>query len=613
MQGEPGADAQTIGTHHWRAWLRRGLVMVSGCAVALSTMTVPAPAAAVEDPVSWTGTIQTRWFFVDSDPSNPEGRVLEFRGSATYSSLEDLGDGGYGAIVDLAGTETDSQPVPYNCRTDATVATSGRYVDPADPAGTTAGAALSLRVSDRGVLFSPHLLVVDYASTTHCEGFDPTSWTGHATSGGFASGETWSAPLTDDTDPDPGRFTGQMDWTLDAMPDGHKPLGRLSSYAFSVSYDLRPDRPLPDDDADGIFNAADNCPLVRNTDQLDADADGTGDLCEVAMIAVDDSIEAQTRAGGDTIAIHVLGNDVGDGLQLLTGYPLTGPTGGPPIGSVTLSAGSLLWSVPTTADGKPRLGVHFLGYEARDQYGNRDTAVVKVRLFDCATLTTGVLSTEEWARLGWRQGYCFDGARVWGKGAHSTPTDNADRINIILGALGFEQRWTTPIIPKPHVGSRYGWTLGIRNTYKPPRLQFCVGVPEASLKAAMRAMTRSAVIAAGRWLTGRTLSGTKTEVIDAIFDAMDAFSPRPCWTTNQVAANLSVEPNGRFVYSHDYGRSKGGYKHTFRLRYSSGATHPVTYTDGARIVWRGDWRRPISIRWTCQAHTACKPKIEGQG
>jgi len=35
-----------------------------------------------------------------------------------------------------------------------------------------------------------------------------------------------------------------------------------------------------DSDADGVFDSVDNCPLVMNADQLDADADGTGDACD---------------------------------------------------------------------------------------------------------------------------------------------------------------------------------------------------------------------------------------------------------------------------------------------------------------------------------------------
>jgi len=36
----------------------------------------------------------------------------------------------------------------------------------------------------------------------------------------------------------------------------------------------------PDDDNDGILDAADNCPLVSNASQTDTDGDGLGDACD---------------------------------------------------------------------------------------------------------------------------------------------------------------------------------------------------------------------------------------------------------------------------------------------------------------------------------------------
>ncbi len=37
---------------------------------------------------------------------------------------------------------------------------------------------------------------------------------------------------------------------------------------------------VPDSDGDGVFDDGDNCPLVSNPDQADADGDGMGDLCD---------------------------------------------------------------------------------------------------------------------------------------------------------------------------------------------------------------------------------------------------------------------------------------------------------------------------------------------
>ena len=35
-----------------------------------------------------------------------------------------------------------------------------------------------------------------------------------------------------------------------------------------------------DDDGDGIIDSEDNCPLISNSDQLDTDGDGMGDVCD---------------------------------------------------------------------------------------------------------------------------------------------------------------------------------------------------------------------------------------------------------------------------------------------------------------------------------------------
>jgi hypothetical protein len=51
----------------------------------------------------------------------------------------------------------------------------------------------------------------------------------------------------------------------------------------------------PDVDNDGVLNEADNCPLVANPDQADADGDGLGDVCDPCPF------DAENDADGDGI------------------------------------------------------------------------------------------------------------------------------------------------------------------------------------------------------------------------------------------------------------------------------------------------------------------------
>ncbi|MBN1875336.1 MAG: right-handed parallel beta-helix repeat-containing protein [Anaerolineae bacterium] len=51
---------------------------------------------------------------------------------------------------------------------------------------------------------------------------------------------------------------------------------------------------LPDDDQDEKPNAEDNCPDVYNPDQRDTDTDGTGDMCEIAPVSADITLDPGT-------------------------------------------------------------------------------------------------------------------------------------------------------------------------------------------------------------------------------------------------------------------------------------------------------------------------------
>lgn len=61
-----------------------------------------------------------------------------------------------------------------------------------------------------------------------------------------------------------------------------------------------PDPPMVDGDADGIEDAADNCPTVANPDQKNSDADARGDACDNCLMAAnDDQKNSDTDALGD--------------------------------------------------------------------------------------------------------------------------------------------------------------------------------------------------------------------------------------------------------------------------------------------------------------------------
>lgn len=78
---------------------------------------------------------------------------------------------------------------------------------------------------------------------------------------------------------------------------------------FTVTLVAIPDpAAAPDGDADGIADAADNCPAQGNADQADADIDGIGDACDRCA-----------ETGADELVLA-------DGCALLQACPCEGPT-----------------------------------------------------------------------------------------------------------------------------------------------------------------------------------------------------------------------------------------------------------------------------------------------
>ena len=79
--------------------------------------------------------------------------------------------------------------------------------------------------------------------------------------------------------------------------------GTLSGPGLSPPLDV-------DSDSDGLFDRVDNCPSLRNADQLDTDRDGVGDVCDNCVTFSNPRVSpspGHSATGGQT-------DDDGDGF-----------------------------------------------------------------------------------------------------------------------------------------------------------------------------------------------------------------------------------------------------------------------------------------------------------
>ena len=116
----------------------------------------------------------------------------------------------------------------------------------------------------------------------------------------------------------------------------------VTSVIPDTDEDGNPDSVDTDDDDDGALDVVDNCPFISNVDQLDANSDGTGDVCEQhdTRIAVGGNHScALTSAGG----VQCWGNNsygqLGDGT--LTNSYAAVPVAGMESGVVAIAAGDV--------------------------------------------------------------------------------------------------------------------------------------------------------------------------------------------------------------------------------------------------------------------------------
>jgi hypothetical protein len=108
-----------------------------------------------------------------------------------------------------------------------------------------------------------------------------------------------------------------------------------------------------DVDGDGICGSIDNCPAVANLDQLDADGDGTGDVCQVAGLHVDAAVPARA---GQANTWMVTGAAPSAPLELLFGrVGGTTPIAGCPGLSIELTGPRLLAFGSADMDGTTAL------------------------------------------------------------------------------------------------------------------------------------------------------------------------------------------------------------------------------------------------------------------
>ncbi len=143
------------------------------------------------------------------------------------------------------------------------------------------------------------------------------------------------------------RYNGTLDTDGDGVPDSADAFPTNPAAAVDTDSDGKPDAWMPfntlgctvgmptcngltlddDNDGDGVPNATDNCPLVVNAGQEDANGDGYGDACAADAPALDITRGIKAKDGVGTAVAYagdVNGDGVGDYVVGSPGYDLPG-------------------------------------------------------------------------------------------------------------------------------------------------------------------------------------------------------------------------------------------------------------------------------------------------
>jgi uncharacterized delta-60 repeat protein len=129
------------------------------------------------------------------------------------------------------------------------------------------------------------------------------SYLGKCDANGDYCGDTDHDGVKDTSDKFPANAAAAVDADLDGLPDDWLQPNPYSCAADAVTCNgLMLDT---DDDADGIQDALDNCPLASNANQLDTDVDGLGNICDTdddndGVLDTSDKFSLNPAASADT-------------------------------------------------------------------------------------------------------------------------------------------------------------------------------------------------------------------------------------------------------------------------------------------------------------------------